>query len=452
VILQRNTIAILLLSLLFMACNKDEGEVMETEPTPIEYVGEIVWVKSLGGSGVDQANSIVATQDGNYIVAGTTYSNDGDVTGKTTTDADYWIVKISGTGTVLWDKTYGTEEDEIATHIANTSEGGYLVTGYSRGNNCGSNSNSGFHDYWLLKLNAEGEEEWCQNFGYGGSDQSFDAFETSDGGYFVTGYFDVSASGGEGNEDRSGAETLHGVGEYWCIKMDASGAFVWKRYFGGSNNDRSYKALEMPDGDFLLMGSSESEDFDITDSKGSYDFWAVKVAANGDKVWTKSFGGTGVDVGYGVAPTETGNYFLIGDTRSDDMDVSNNYGNADIWVVEMSAGGMLLSEKSFGGSQFDTGKGIYPISNNNYLLSGSTRSNDQDISFNNGENDAWIGIMDANKNLIFEKSVGGSNLDFGEDAIEALDNTIILVGNTESDDGDIPVNKGLKDFLIVNIK
>ena len=69
----------------------------------------------------------------------------------------------------------------------------------------------------------------------------------------------------------------------------------------------------------------------------------------------------------------------------------------------------------------------------------------------NGENDAWIGIMDANKNLIFEKSVGGVTL-IWEDAIEALDNTIILVGNTESDDGDIPVNKGLKDFLIVNIK
>jgi len=448
-----------------ISCSEDSDPVIPTDDDtgttdddgvgnipPQGFTGDIQWVRTFGGSSIDQATSIAETSDGNFVVAGTTYSTDGDVNGKTTPDADYWVVKISTSGNVIWNRTYGTTEDELAHHVSATDDGGFIVAGYSRGDNCGSGSNGGFHDYWLAKFNTSGDQEWCQNFGFGGSDQAFDVFQTSDGGYFATGYFDVSASNGQGNDDRSTSGTQHGVGEYWCIKMDANGEFFWRRYFGGSNNDRSYDALETPEGDFIIAGASESDDFDINDSKGSYDLWAVKVSGDGDKMWTKSFGGSEIDIGYSITPTGDGNYLFAGDARSTDKDITTSYGNADLWVVKIGPTGNKISQKSYGGTKFDSARKIKQLSDGNFMVIGSTRSADNDVSENKGQNDAWLLFIDNNLQLLFEKTIGGTSLDFAEDAIQASDGSIILVGNTESNDEDITANKGVKDFLIVKIK
>ncbi|MEZ4875384.1 MAG: hypothetical protein R2793_08030 [Flavobacteriaceae bacterium] len=454
--------------LIFLGCSKsndpgpdptdDTSTVDDTtdDTTPTGFAGEIDWIKTFGGSDLDQAIAIVEANDGNFIVAASTRSIDGDVTNKTTTDSDYWLLKISPTGTLLWNKTYGGSEDDVATNITKTSDGGYALAGYSRSanNECSNQSNAGFHDYWLLKIDAEGNEQWCQDFGYPGSDQAFDFFETQDGGFFATGFFDVSASGGEGNNDRAQNGEMHGVGEFWAIKMDSQGDFIWTRYFGGYNNDRSYDALQTPDNGFLLIGSSESiaeENSDIEFNHGSYDYWAVKVSSDGVKEWTKTYGGAEIDVAYAITPTADGNYFMVGDSRSTDQDVSSIYGNADVWLTKISPSGQLLMQKNYGGTQFDSAKSIYPIADGNFLISGSTRSLGNDVSANKGENDAWVFIIDAQGTLLFEKSIGGSSLDFAEDAIQS-GNTLLVVGNTESNNGDIPVNKGQKDVLIIKLK
>ena len=164
----------------------------------------------------------------------------------------------------------------------------------------------------------------------------------------TTGFFDVSASEGQGDEDRSNSGNAHGVGEYWAIKLDAQGAFFWKRFYGGSNNDRCYNAIQTSDGGYILVGSSESEDFDISDSKGTYDYWAVKLDPQGELVWSRSYGGSEIDSAYDIVPTQDGNYLIIGDARSQDQQVSNNYGNADMWLIKISPQGNLIWEKSLG--------------------------------------------------------------------------------------------------------
>ncbi|MBW2937090.1 hypothetical protein KXJ69_03170 [Aureisphaera sp. CAU 1614] len=470
---KRRFIPIVLLicgGLFFVSCSKkdentpvddttttDDDTGTTDDNTPGPFLGEIDWIKTYGGSDIDQAVAIVEADDGNYVVAGSTRSTDGELASKPTSDSDYWVLKISSAdGSIMWNKVYGGTEDEVASSITKTSDGGYVLSGYSRSPNdqCGTQPNAGFHDYWLLKIDGNGNEMWCQNFGYSGSDQAFDVFETNEGGYFATGFFDVSASGGEGNNDRQGAGNAHGVGEFWAIKMDSDGEFIWTRYFGGYNNDRSYDALQTPDNGFLLIGSSESipeENSDIELNHGSYDFWVVKVNSAGTKEWTKTYGGIEIDVAYAITPTPDGNYFIVGDSRSIDQDVSNNYGNADVWLIKISPTGQLLMEKNFGGSQFDSAKSILPISDGNYLISGATRSQSNDVSANNGENDAWVFVIDASGTLLFEKAIGGSALDFAEDAIQS-NGKLIVVGNTESNDGDIPINKGIKDLLIVKIR
>ncbi|MCB0466430.1 MAG: hypothetical protein KDC78_12275, partial [Aequorivita sp.] len=283
--------------LIGISCGKDDG----TNNIGSEINGEIELVKTYGGSGIDEAVSVVEAFDDNYMVFGSTRSTDGDITDKTGNDSDFWLLKISKTGEVIWSKTYGGSNDEEAARITKTNDGGYLLSGYTASNDGDVSNNAGFHDYWIVKIDASGTIMWEENFGFSGSDQAYNAFQTSDGGYFITGFFDVSASGGAGNDLQKGV--AHGVGEFWGIKLDATGTKQWRRYFGGTNNDRSYDALETNDGGFLMTGTSESIDFDKTDPKGSYDYWAVRLTANGDLLWTKSFGGEEIDNSYASIKT-----------------------------------------------------------------------------------------------------------------------------------------------------
>ena len=441
----------LILGGVVIGCKSDDETPIITNP-PAEFNGTLAWVESFGGSGIDQATGVISTDDGAFMVVGSTYSNDGHFTGlKSTTDADYFLMRVRPDGGVDWTKVYGGDDDELATGITKTSDGGYVLVGYSRSDNCFTGSNGGFHDYYILKVDAQGNEIWCQNFGYPGSDQAQNIIETREGDLMVTGFFDVSASGGQGNDDRENAGTLHGVGEYWGIKLDADGQFFWKRYFGGSNNDRSYNVMQTNDGGFVIIGASESDDFDITDSRGSYDYWAVKLSAQGDLAWTRSFGGSEIDIAYDIATTLDGNFLIVGDARSNDQDVSTNYGNADVWLIEIDPQGNLVWEKSLGGSMFDSAKDLLPMNDNLYCVTGSSRSNDVDVATNNGENDAWTVVVDAQGTIIFEVAIGGSSLDFSEAAAQGVDGALLVVGNTESSDGNIIQNLGYKDILIYKI-
>lgn len=446
---------LLSLSFIIFSCGKDDNPTPEEEE---EILGTIELVKTYGGSGIDEAISVVEAADGNYVVFGTTRSTDGDLTGRSGSDSDFWLLKTSKTGEIIWSRTYGGSDDENAARITKTNDGGYLLSGYTSSDDGDVSGNEGFQDYWILKVDASGNKQWDKNFGFAGSDQAYKAFQTSDGGYFITGFFDVSASGGAGNDlqSESGNDlqkgVLHGVGEYWGIKLDANGTKQWRRYFGGTNNDRSYDALETADGDFLMTGTSESVDFDKIDPKGSYDYWAVRLTSSGDLVWTKSFGGAEIDNSYASIKANDGNYIMVGDSRSSDQDVTAPRGNADAWLVKFDDNGNKIWQKSFGGSQFDTAHSIVQRNNGDYILSGHSRSNDGDLQANNGFNDAWIFVVDQSGILKFQKNVGGSGLDFASEAIETSDNKILAVGNTESNDQDIPLNKGSKDFLIIKLK
>jgi hypothetical protein len=437
---------LLFFTLLIVSCGKDDGG----DGPDQEINGDIDFVKTYGGSESDEAVSVVEAADGGFVILGTTRSSNGDITDKSGNDSDFWLLKITKTGEIVWSKTYGGSDDENAARITKTNDGGYLLSGYTTSNDGDVSGNEGFQDYWILKVDASGNILWDKNFGFAGSDQAYKAFQTTDGGYFITGFFDVSASGGAGNDLQRGV--VHGVGEFWGIKLDANGNKEWRRYFGGTNNDRSYDAWQTADSGFLMTGTSESVDFDKIDPKGSYDYWAVRLTPSGDLVWTKSFGGAEIDNSYASLKTNDGNYIMVGDSRSSDQDVTSPRGNADAWMVKFDDNGNKIWQKSFGGSQFDTTHSIVQRANGDYILAGHSRSSDGDLQSNNGVNDAWILVVDNNGALKFEKSVGGSGLDFASEAIETSDSKILAVGDSESNDLDIPLNQGSKDFLIIKLK
>ncbi|MEP2936325.1 MAG: hypothetical protein ABJM06_12040 [Gilvibacter sp.] len=428
-----------------------------TDDTSADFLGELDWAQTYGGSGQDVASASVQTPDGGYAVVGFTQSTDGDITDKTATDSDFWVFKMAPDGSLLWSKTFGGSADDRGADIINTQDGGLAVTGFSRSDDGDASANEGFQDYWIVKLDASGNLQWEQSFGFAGSDQASALIQTTDGGYFVTGFLDITASGGQGNDGFASAPSSkstykHGVGEFWGLRLDATGNLIWRRYFGGTNNDRSYDVIQTSDGGFLMSGSSESDDFDISDPNGSYDFWAVRINDAGDLLWEKSFGGSQIDISYGMTQLANGNFVLVGDSRSTDGDVSNPIGNADFWAVAMDDSGNMLWEKSFGGTLFDSARAIKVFDDTSLVIAGSTRSDNNQVSNNYGQNDGWIIGTTANGSLIWELSVGGSLIDVLSDVIVLNDQTVLAVGDTESADGDIVINKGAQDALIVKLK
>mgnify|MGYP001562587412 CR=1 FL=1 len=438
------TTCIILTSLsVFSGCDSTDEE----QPTPAENPLEIQQTLTFGGTKNESGQSVVSTSDGGYAVLGYTQSMDEDISNKSDTSYDYWLLKFDATGQEQWQRVYGGSNDDRGEDILTTNDGGFAIVGSSKSNDNDVTSNAGSNDFWLAKLNASGEIQWEKSLGYAGSDSAFSVIQTQDNGYLISGVLDVSASNGAGN-NRANMKR-HAGGDYWVIKLNPLGELEWSRYFGGTYSDTAYGAAQTQNGNYLIIGSSDSNDVDINNNKGSYDFWTIKLSSSGDLIWEKSFGGSEIDEAKAIAATNDGNFLIVGDTRSNDTDVSTNSGAADVWIIKINPEGELLWEKTFGGSSFDSVQAIHKTQNNEFIVAGNSRSTDGDLTKNNGQNDAWLFKINNQGTITFQSTVGGSAIDLLMDATELNDGKIIGVGNSNSSDFDVLENKGFTDLLII---
>lgn len=438
---------ILTFSLVFVlfCCSKSEDS--NTERTPNQ---EILFAKTLGGSLNESAKALVKTDDGGYAVLGYTQSNDGDVLNKANTSFDYWLLKYDANHNLQWQQTYGGSDDDRGNDIIQTSDGGFAIIGSSKSTDGDVSNNNGLEDFWLIKTDAIGNLIWESTFGFSGKDDGLSIIQTNDNGFLLIGVLDVSASNGQGNT-KLATTRRHAGGDYWAIKLNASGTLEWSKFFGGTFTDTPYDVVQTNDNGYIIVGSSDSADTDIKNNKGTYDFWVIKISETGTLVWEKSFGGAQTDEAWGITKTNNGNYLVIGDTRSNDIDITLNNGAADFWVTEIDNNGNLISEKTFGGSSFDAARSISKTKDGGFIITGSTRSSNGDITENKGQNDAWVIKINNSGNLLWQKSLGGSNVDLAYDAEELNDNSILVVGESGSTNGDIIENKGFSDVLIFNL-
>ncbi len=435
----------------FFSCAKEEAEVAY-DSLRTDFEGSLEWVKSFGGSGAESANAIIRTSDGGFAVLGYTSSIDGDITTKTEEENDYWLLKFDTEGNLQWNRTYGGSKDDVGQSLAQTTDGGYVLTGYSMSDDGDASKNQGFHDNWILKLDEKGDLEWESSYGFSGHDHSYDILQTADGGFFFTGFLDITSARADGNTEKGNGLTSHGVGEFWGTKIDEEGSVQWRGYFGGTNNDRAHAVVQAADGGFVMTGFSESDDFDISNTNGSYDFWMVKVDTFGNLAWEHSFGGSGIEVSYDIAKTEDGGYVVVGNTFSNDGDIAQNKGASDIWMVKVDSEGNLLWERTFGGSEFDLAQAVVQSKDGGYLITGNSKSSDVDAFENNGENDIWVLKTNGNGDVVWQKSFGGSGLDFGLDLLEDENGHILVVGESASTDFDSLLSKGKIDLILLKIK
>jgi hypothetical protein len=437
-----------LILILAFLCNCSKKDVFEI-PKITKVDTNVYFIETIGGSKNEAFNAVTKTTDGGYIVAGYTQSNDGDIISKANISFDFLVSKFSLENTLEWQKTYGGSEDDSASAIIETLDGSFAVLGYTKSSDLEVSENAGSKDFWLVKLSNSGALLWEKSFGFSGADYGTALLETKDGGFLITGVLDVSASNGQGNAKSTAIQ--HAGGDYWAIKTDQAGTFEWSRFFGGSFTEVPLGIVETDDNNFVLAGSSDSSDFNISNNNGSYDFWITKLAPNGNLIWEKSFGGTQIDEARGITTTNDANFIIVGDTRSADKNVSKNNGAADVWVLKVSTDGNLIWEKTIGGSNFDVAKAVSRTQDNGFLIAGSSRSLNNGFE-NKGQNDALILKIDNNGNLLWQKTIGGSEIDFFYGVVELNNKAIIAVGESSSSDQDIIENKGFTDALIIQIK
>jgi hypothetical protein len=290
-----------------------------------------------------------------------------------------------------------------------------------------------------------------QSFGYSGSDVPYSIIQTNDQGYLLSGVLDVSASNGQGDR-LTNIQGRHAGGDYWIIKLSSSGVKEWSNYYGGTFTDTAYSAIQTNDNGYIIVGSSDSTDVDISNNKGNYDFWIIKISELGTLIWEKSFGGDQVDEARSISQMADGNYLVIGDTRSSNIDVSQNNGAADVWIIKISPEGSLIWEKTLGGSSFDVGRSISKTQDDGFLIAGNSRSSDGVLDINNGQNDALVMKINNSGYLEWQKTIGGTEVDFFNGVEELIDGSIVAVGDSSSSNGDIIENKGFTDLLILNTK
>ena len=409
-------------------------------------------IKTFGGSDDDEANDIINTSDGGFMVIGSSKSNDGLIQNKMDLESDIILMKFDSDKSIEWVKNYGGSRDDRGQSVVEVSGIGYALLGYSMSNDGDASRNEGFHDNWVILIDSIGNIIWEKSYGFSGHDHAYNIIKTKDGNLFFNGFLDVTASRGLGSTEKVEKSIKHGVGEFWCHKIDLDGNILWRKYFGGTNNDRSYDSIETADGDFIIVGSSESSDNDISSPKGSYDIWVIKLSSNGDFLWERSYGGSKYETANSIIQSSDKKIHILGSTLSDDKDISFQMGSSDVYLLTIDSDGNLLSGQTFGGSNFDMGKKIEIDNKDNIWLTGYSRSTDFEFSFNKGKNDAVLIRLSKNRILKEIFVIGAEGEDIANSLIHFNENEIIVAGYSDSRGDYFVENKGGKDIFLAFFK
>lgn len=379
------------------------------------------WQHVYGGSKWDDAYCVKQTNDGGYIVVGSSQSSDGDLTGNSGLD-DYWLLKLSNAGNIEWQRSIGGTTGEIAYSVLQTNDNGYLLSG--RGAN---------YKAWIIKTNDTGAIQWQRSVGSSGGTGSC-IEQTADGGYIMAGFSnspDVPGYHGGGND-------------YWVVKLDDTGGIRWQKCLGGSQIDIGHCIQQTTDMGYIVAGFVRSQDGDITNSLGAEDAWVVKLDSAGNIAWEKSYGGYGADDACFIRQTPDGGYIFAGETSSTTGDVSGNHGGSDAWVVKLNAAGHIEWQKCLGGSGYERANCIRNSTDGGYIVTGMTYSDNGDVSGNHGNDDIWIIKLSGSGAVQWQFCAGDNNYEHAEYVEQTSDGGYIAAGGKSYANGE-------RDVMVVKL-
>jgi hypothetical protein len=408
----------------------------------------IQWEKSFGGSQNDFGYAILQTPDGGYIVAGSTSSSDSCVNFNHG-GSDFWVIRMNAAGDTLWQETFGGSSNETAKDVAIVSDG-YIIAGESYsidGDVTGHHGASSNCDYWIIKIDLSGNLVWQKSYG-GFLNDSPKAIKSIANGCIVVGATNSNDGDVTGN---------HGNLDYWVVKLDSVGNLVWQKSYGGFGGDEANSIDRTIDGGFVVLGTTNSSNGDVTFNHGYADYWIIKINSSGILQWQKSLGGSNQDFGYSVEETVDGEFVLAGASNSTDGDITGNHGNLDYWVVKLDAVGNLEWQKSLGGSSNETAVSVHETKTafDGYIIAGESYSNDGNVTGHHtggGSNyDFWLVKLDSAGNLEWQQSYGGSGNDIAYNAFFSYDGGYAVVGSSQSSNGDVSFNYGISDVWVIKL-
>jgi hypothetical protein len=406
---------------------------------------EIQWSKAFGGTKIDAFSAFAATPDGAYVVAATSASNDGDVSGNQGMN-DMWVYKIDRSGNILWQKSIGGTDDDDGWSVISTSDDSYLVAGNMNSNDGKVTGNHGQQDILLVKLNSMGNMIWQKSLGGSGLELIIfsSIISTADGGCLLLGNTNSNDGDVSGN---------HGGLDFWLVKLNSSGNIMWQKTYGGSADDVSMSIAAANGGGYLLTGQTNSNDGDVTGNHGGGDGWVVKVNESGNIIWQKTFGGSKYDILFLPKSLSSGGYILSGQTSSpNDGDIKGFHGDFDAWVVKLDGSGNLIWQKPLGSSQFEGNYAVLPTSDDGYLVGAFTNGNDGDVTGNHGGYDAWVVKLNNSGSIVWQKTYGGSGDDVPTNFLPTVDGGYIFGGQSNSNDGDVKGHHGKSDAWLFTTK
>jgi len=366
----------------------------------LDSANKIEFDKTIGGSKDDILTSLQKTSDVGYILGGYSNSNiSGEKTQNMKGGLDYWIVKLDATGNIQFDKTIGGNGNDDLTAMQQTSDGGYILGGYSFSSKSGNKSENGrgFADYWVVKLDRNGNFQWDKTVGGNNEDFFTSLQQTTDGGYILGGesFSDIS---GEKSENNHGSDQFS---DFWIVKLDSIGNIQFDKTIGGNSTDNLDALQQTSDGGYILGGHSFSDiSGDKTEnSRGSFgeaDYWIVKLNSRGNIIFDKTYGGSDLDILTSIQQTNDGGYILGGRSFSNiSFEKSENtrgINDDDYWIVKVDFKGNKQFDKTIGGTDFDECYSIKETGKNRYLAGGWSLSNatGDKTSKSRGERDYWL--------------------------------------------------------------
>ena len=369
-----------------------QGEATETKPEAISVTSSSV---TFGGTKADRATDMIVLEDGSYVVAGVTRSFGAG-------EQDMCLLKVDPQGNQVWLHTYGSPRDDDAAALIALPDGGFALAGDSQ-------TERGDRDARLIRTDASGNEIWSQSYG-GLTDETIQTVAlTAGGGFLLAG----------------GVVTEAGVQNMLVITTDTLGRPILQNMYGGAGFDLIHAAITFNDGSAVLAGETSSE------GAGGRDMYLFKLDPEGEPLWSRTFGGAQNELANALAVTVDGGFVLAGSTNS------AGTGGLDMLLVCTDAQGQFLWTKTYGGFQRDSANDVMVTSDGGYLLAGVTES------FGAGASDMylvktdpdgepeWITVSPLHA-AIPGIALGGAQAEEAAAVAETPDGACVAAGYTES--------------------
>ncbi|WP_173970249.1 T9SS type A sorting domain-containing protein [Flavobacterium bizetiae] len=446
---------------------------------------DILWEKSYGGTHADYLFDAQPTADYGFVLAGSSLSNKtGNKTDDNQGDLDFWIWKMNEKGDLDWQKNIGGSGFDLLQSIKNTRDGGFILagtssssTGFQKKEDC-----KGITDFWVVKLDASGGEQWQRTIGGSGQDELLCAFQTKDGGYILGG---SSSSNPPVISIKPNAKSItttkadlfnkseksRGNMDYWIVKLDKQGDIEWQRTYGGQYADVLRSMEQTTDNGYILAGYSNSpiSGDKTVSNKGIGDFWIIKINDTGEIQWQNTYGAEGDDQPYVIHQTSDEGYIVGGNSNSKNAlttmggIVSNG---TDYWVLKLDRDGGVLWSKTYDFGKVDILTSLVENKDQTYLIGGYAQSENKRpregivgkaMNMVNKEKDGindYIALkIDEKGEEIWNKTVGSAGEDILRKLVETRDGGYLMAGTSNSSASkDKNGSIGGNDFWVVKLK